>query len=338
MFSVSAAAAALATATTRSFPAGAAAGTTLKAVANHRRGASWAERWPWLVEQVNKRSNGSFQLEATSVPELGLTGTEIPRLLRASTIDMADVVVGYVSGELPMLEAIQLPSVFKGTDEIRKVHDRWLPEVVAKQEQIMGGKVYGIGDYSTSFLVTKFPVNSLDDIKGKKIRIFAASQADMLGALGAQTLSVPSAEMYSALERGVIDGVVTGPDQIFGQKMNEVAGHVTDLQLGDSPFYTVISKASWARLSPEQRKLMEDLQPEFTERGWKSVAMNNKEGLDYARDKGMKVTIPSKTEWQGQLTQIGRDVVAAKWAKRVGPNGVSVFNEIIGPVVGFKIA
>ncbi|MBB6469108.1 TRAP-type C4-dicarboxylate transport system substrate-binding protein [Aminobacter lissarensis] len=314
----------------------AAAQVNWKGIANHRRGASWAERWPWLGSELASRSGGTFNLETSTVPELGLTGTEIPRMLRTSLMDIADIVVGYVSGELPMLEAVQLPGIFTGPADLRKVHERWIPEVLSKQEKVMGGKIYGMGDYSTSFLVSRFPVDGLDAIKGKKIRIFSASQADMLNALGAETLSLPSAEMYSALERGVIDAVVTGPDQIFGQKLNEVATHVTDLQLGDSPFYTIVSESAWSALDPEHIKLLEELKPEFTDRGWKSVEMNNKQGLDYAAQNGMTVVTPSREEWREQIKTIGRDVVVKNWAKRAGSDGVTAFNEIIAPIAGFK--
>ena len=66
--------------------------------------------------------------------------------------------------------------------------------------------------------------------------------------------------------------------------------------------------------------------------------MNDKEGLDYAKQNGMQVTVPAKPEWHQQLLQIGRENVAPAWAKRAGPEGVQAFNKYLAPAVGFTIS
>ena len=92
----------------------------------------------------------------------------------------------------------------------------------------VGGKPISSFGFTSQFLWTKAPINTLDDLKGKKIRIFAKAQSDYLAALNASTVSIPLAELYSALERGVVDGCITGPEVAAGAKYHEVVQNVTD--------------------------------------------------------------------------------------------------------------
>jgi TRAP-type C4-dicarboxylate transport system substrate-binding protein len=59
-----------------------------------------------------KRTNGRVQFELTSLPELGFGGGETLRVLRTGIVDVAEVYGGYVAGELPIVEILELPGIF----------------------------------------------------------------------------------------------------------------------------------------------------------------------------------------------------------------------------------
>ena len=82
-----------------------------KAVTNHRNGAAWSYRWPWLQDEIKTRTNGRIVLNVTTVPELGFTGQELLRALRSNLVDFSDIVAGYVGGDFPAIDAPQLPGV-----------------------------------------------------------------------------------------------------------------------------------------------------------------------------------------------------------------------------------
>ena len=201
----------------------------------------------------------------------------------------------------------------------------------------MGGVPITTLGFTTQFLWSKFPVNSLDDIKGKKIRIFAKAQADYMTALGATAVSIPIADVYSALERGVIDGCVTGPEIAAGFKYHEVVQHVTDLMLGPGAGYCVVSEKAWRSLPADYHKALDALLPEMRKMSWDLTAADDKQHLATVTSRGIKAAIPVKPEWVPQLRKIARDVVAPAWARRSGPRAVPTFNEVIAPIVGFTL-
>ena len=83
----------------------------LKGVSNSRPQVQF-KMWEWMQQELPKRTNGRVALTPTSLPELGLTGFELVRVLRAGLVDLADVLPTYVSGDVPLIEGVDLPGFF----------------------------------------------------------------------------------------------------------------------------------------------------------------------------------------------------------------------------------
>lgn len=310
---------------------------TWKSVSNHRNGASWSHRWPWLIEELKTRTNGRLNLDVSTVPELGFSGQELLRSLRSNLIDFSDIVAGFVAGEFPAIEAPQLAGVFGEYEQCRKAVDAWSAKVLSQNENMMGGRLIGSFNYNSVLLFSKFPMDSLDAIKGKKIRTFSVSLSDYITALGGEPVSLPTSDLYAGLERGTIDGCIVGPDQVEGGRLYEVSKHLTNLLFGSSPGYNVISRRSWDRLPDDIKAIIDEIAPVYSERGWEAGRMNDNEGLDAAEKRGMTVLREPKEEWRAPLLEIARDVVAANWAKRAGDQAKQDFNEVLAPIAGFEI-
>lgn len=310
---------------------------TWKVVANTRFSSQFKVKWAWMKEELAKRTNGRFNLDVVSFAELGMTGAELIRMLNIGLVDAGEVVTGYVSGEVPIIEGAQMVGVYENLDQARQAYEAWLTEVVVPQSKVMGGKPISSLAFTTQLLWSKFPVNDLADLKGKKVRVFAKSQADFFSALGATPVSLPIAEVYSALERGVVDGAVTGAEVANGFKYEEVCGYVTDLLLGPGAGYAVVSQKAWDSLPNDLKTEFEALLPRMRELSWEGAYADDKENLAEIISRGIKATIPAKPEWIPRLKKVAEESVVPAWAARVGPNGIAAFNKAIAPVVGFTL-
>ncbi|WP_181175153.1 TRAP transporter substrate-binding protein DctP [Mesorhizobium sp. B2-6-1] len=317
-------------------PASAQSTFELKVVSNTRNSSQFTEKWQWFAEEMKAKTNGAVTVQVSSFPELGLTGQELIRMLNSSLVDVAEVVTGYVSGDAPLIEGVQLPGAFKDYAQSRAAYDAWLPSVVMQNQAVFGGKPIGSFAFSSQYLWSKFPVESLDDLKGKKIRVFSVSQADYFGALGAEAVFIPLSEVYSALERGVVDAVVTGPESGAGLKLWEVVKHVVDLRLGAGAGFIVVSPTTLTTMPAEGQGALDELTPRINELGWSLGEKDTKAGLDLAVANGMTLRIPGKPEWQDKLVEIARTVVVPKWAERAGGDSKQTFNTVIGPIAGFQ--
>ena len=75
---------------------------TWKCVANTRLSRQFTVKWKWLADEMGERTKGRMKFDVVSFPELGMTGTELIRVLNAGILDAGEVVTGYVSGEVPI--------------------------------------------------------------------------------------------------------------------------------------------------------------------------------------------------------------------------------------------
>ena len=104
------------------------------------------------------------------------------------------------------------------------------------------------------------PLKAPADFVGKKIRAPASKiMTNGLKALGAEPVSLPLGDVFTALQSGTVDGMEANYGLIVTQKFNEVAKFVTaDVNLWPFPAAVVINKAQWDKLSADQQKILQD--------------------------------------------------------------------------------
>ena len=114
---------------------------------------------------------------------------------------------------------------------------------------------YPIGTvfYGREVLPSKVPMRTLADFKGKKIRAPEGTVANLFRAMGASTVSMPGSEVYSALEKGVIDAADWGT-----RSMNDQMGLYEVCKYSIEPgFHSmaalefVVTQKTWAALPAE---------------------------------------------------------------------------------------
>lgn len=138
-----------------------------------------------------------------------------------------------------------------------------IPEL---QEQWKRSDVVYMGGYSTPTynMICKDQVTTLDAIKGKKVRAPGAAYSDWIESVGAVPVNVPTSEMYSGLDKDILDCTVVPADEVVSRSLNEVAKTVTMVDLGvyAAGAKYAISKDFWTGLTNEQRQAFIDTIPQ----------------------------------------------------------------------------
>jgi TRAP-type C4-dicarboxylate transport system substrate-binding protein len=97
------------------------------------------------------------------------------------------------------------------------------------------------------------PLSPQDDWKGRKIR-GVVSYHGVIRALGGEPVVLPVGEIYSALERGVVDGACMPAAGMLANKHYEVAKYRMEPTFGSTNVIFAMNLAKWQRLTPEQQK------------------------------------------------------------------------------------
>ena len=294
-----------------------------------------------FVKNVNARSNGRLEIQISAFPELGLAGPDTLRLIKDGTLGMAEIYSGYVGGDLPIIDIGNLWGLAPTAEVHMELTDALWDDMVRIFEEVTGGVVLYRQFYSDNYFFSKFPIHTLDDFKGKKIRQHSTVLDDMLGGLGADGQFVAFAEVYTALERGIIDAGITVVGGGFGQRWYEVADYLVGPISGSTgTTYITVNGDRWAELP-------DDLKTILREEGARSEAVNldllltkwGTEGEQNNVDAGMEL-INISPEIQDRLREISLEIIIPNWIQRSGgpdSEAAALFNKIASPILKVKV-
>lgn len=186
---------------------------------------------------------------------------------------------------------------------------------------VQGGNFPGV-------LTRTRPVRTLADLKGLRLR--AQSDAvDILRELGADPVNMPMNEVYSALAKGVIDGVVAPADTIKSLHFAEVAHHFTALNFSRGAYPArAMSDAAWRRLPADLQGLMLAAKPVWETALSKEILKAEAAGIEFATGHGITMQRLSAAEQQRFDTLYNRYALEqARRLRAYGLEGVPVFTE-----------
>jgi len=134
-------------------------------------------------------------------------------------------------------------------------------------------KIIGLVNIGPYVLYTsKKKVNALEDFKGLKIRCPSEGWVEFSKLVGAIPVSMPSGEVYIALQKGITDANLMPWSAVFNFRLGEVSKYVTELLVGTFNHLIVMNKKTWESL-PQEGK-------DYIEKNW----MNNCLELARAHD------------------------------------------------------
>jgi len=83
-----------------------------------------------------------------------------------------------------------------------------------------------LADLGPPAVVSRAPIRTPQDFKGKKVRVFSEGQAEAVKSFGGAPVTIAFAEVYTAMQHGTIDAAIIGFQGVDSQKMHEVGKHV----------------------------------------------------------------------------------------------------------------
>ena len=291
---------------------------------------------------VAKRTKGQVDFVMSSFPELGLAGPDIPNLLAAGTLDAGSVVGPYVAGQVPALEIQYLFGAFTSREEQFLTTAAIAPEIEQLlSDETAGGKLI-FKEWASGndiFFFSKKPLLTLEDFEGVKTRAFGTSISDWINGMGADAQFVAFAEVYTALERGILGAGVTGGDAGFGQRWYEVADYITGPLVSWPANDMVMNKDIWESLPADLQAIVLEEAAKAEMEMLRLGAIQNEVGLLKNVEKGGMEYHEFSSELRAQSDKAVIEEVIPNWADRVGLDSlwIDVFNEKFSPVVGYEI-
>lgn len=178
-----------------------------------------------IKEELEKATNGRLKIEI--YPPGGLAPVnDTVTMLSQGAYDMAVTFGNTFAGVIPEgdLEA-GLPFAWQSADEVYDaMENRGLGDLIQEAYDELGINWYWMAHEPNYNALTTFPVKSVNDFKGKKIRALGV-WGKYYDKLGASTVALPGPEVYQALQLGTIDGAHYGWSSLEDNKLDEVVDY-----------------------------------------------------------------------------------------------------------------
>lgn len=275
----------------------------------------------YFAELVKKKSNGDIEVKVFPSSTLG-TQKELIEGLIYGTVDMTLTGTAELGTFQPQMAIFDMPFLFKDRDHAYRALDTVGMEL-GKPLEGKGIKLLGYMENGIRHMTDNVrPIKTPADMKGLKIRVMNNKvYVEMVKSLGASPTPMALAELYSAMQAGVVDGQENPSAHIYTKRFYEVQKYASLTGHAYAAEPVLISMATWKKLTPAQqaiiqsaateaiawqRKLSADEDSEF----WDKIRKTGKmEVIEVDRKPFQEATLPvykqlAKTVGQDNLDKI----------------------------------
>lgn len=265
-----------------------------------------------FVDAVSKATGGALDIQLHLAGTLQIAPTDITQAVSDNIVQMGDDM--FFAGNVPIGGLLRLPFVVQSHEDFLKASPVILPYVVDGYAS-KGVKVLGTYDYPMTYVWSRQKLSSLEDLKGKKVRVPSPEIGALMSVLGATPVSIPASEVAVALDRGVADAVVTG---VLGAALwKDLLSYGYLLPTGSINVYYIANADAFDELSPE---LQQELQKTVDSAMQDIMALNLKSAADGQKqlEASGKMTITTPTAAEMKVAQDASVDIWNNWAKQTG--------------------
>src|SRR5215831_13184541 len=265
-----------------------------------------------FTEQIEKATNGELKVRLHLAGTLQINASNITQAVGENVVQMGDDL--FNSGNIPVAGIPRLPMLIQSYEDFAKA-DVVLKPYIEKAFGQKGSTVLASYTYPMQFIWGRKKIESLDDIKGLKLRVAQPEQGEFVRRFGGTSITMSAPEVPSALDRGVVEGIFTaGVGAVLWKDLLKY-GYVLIINVNNS--YFIANTDAYNKLAPDLqgklRKVAED-----TAR-WNQETMQKEEA-----DSVQVLTAAGYTFTKATPDENKRAVAAMtpywdEWAKSRGP-------------------
>jgi TRAP-type C4-dicarboxylate transport system substrate-binding protein len=274
-----------------------------------------------FADKVKEKSNGRMEVRVHPASSL-YPGPELIPALVEGRVEIAPVLSGYLVDLFLPMGVLELPFLTSSPEEHRKAAEKLRP-FFAEQFARKNIMLMTIHPWPSQQLYsTKKAVRTVEDWKGMKIRTTGAEQTELVKVMGGAPVNVAFGEVYTALQRGVIEAAITSATNAEPMKFFEISKYINYWFING--FYLEflgIHKKAWEALTPDLREAVTAAFKEsrYEEKCWEDAMSWDQKAKKRVQELGMTVVEVSKEEIAKarKISRASWDI----WLKRTGADG-----------------
>jgi TRAP-type C4-dicarboxylate transport system substrate-binding protein len=245
-----------------------------------------------LFSQIEKDTNGELRIRLNLGGTLSIAATDITEAVAGNVVQFGDD--AFFVGSVPVGGIVRLPMFIRSSAEFEKAwnaEEPYLKATYAKKDVVVVGHYV----FPYNVLWSRKKTTTLAEIAGQKIRVISPEQAEFIKRLGGIPITLGTSEVAAALDRGVIDGVLTASSG-YGYIWRDLLKYRYSLDVSFIDSLLLVNKDAWDKLSPENRTKVQAAIGQATQHITSAMAAEEDSLTSQLASKGIVVTTPTAAD------------------------------------------
>lgn len=272
--------------------------------------------------EIEKETNGELKIVIHLGGSLQIQGTDVAQAVSDNIVQAGDDQL--YAGAIPIGGVTSLPALIQSQDDSDKANAILEPYVDA------AFKKYNVTRIATfyfppAFIFSRSKIASLGDIKGAKIRTYSPETSEIIQRFGGTPVALAFGEVAPAINRGVVDGIVTTTSTAYVFKDLVKYEFALPLNFTGNDFI-IANTDALNKLSPKNRNIVARVFKETMSHTYQKIVDGNAALLQKMVEGGLIVVNPPASDIP--LYQKNMSSYWADWAKARGPDAEEVLGKI----------
>lgn len=272
-----------------------------------------------FAQKVEERTGGALKFEVYPASVLFKPQAQYDAMLKGA-LDMSVFPLDYAAGKVPQFSITLMPCIVRDHQQAMRWKDSAIGNKIESISEENGIKILTWAWCGGGIASRGKPVKLPEDMKGLKARAAGKMFEKMLheGA-GAAITSMPSSEIYFALQTGVLDVCLTSSSSFESYRLYEQVQHYTSPRKTTIWYMLeplVISTATWKKLSAEHQKILAEVGKELEKFALEEAMKDDTEVAQLFQEKGVKVYDMTPEDFQVWL-EVSKKTAWKEFAEKV---------------------
>lgn len=276
----------------------------------------------WFMEQVVERTGKKVKFEYYPAEQLG-KAKDMLSLVQTGVADIAYVAPSFTTDKLPLSGVAELPLGFSTSCEGTQAFFKLASDGIIQQRELAPNNVRLL----LTIVLPPYQVflrgpglKTSADLKGLKIRTSGKAKELAVAALGAVPIQIATPDVYQALSRGTIDGMLFPYSSIFSYDLQDLSKAASIGENFGSFIVTyMISERRWRALPPDVQKVLTEVGREATDRGCKISQENEVADQGRLKERGVSEVAFDAADKEAIAREMAG--IGKAWAKELDGRG-----------------
>ena len=278
-----------------------------------------------FADEIRQATNGRLDITVHSNGSL-FKLSEIKRAVQTGQVPIAEVSLPFYGNEYPFFEMDVVLFLARTLSGGARSSGTSRGNYVEGRLGSQGIGVLFVVPFPGMGMISKNPVNKIEDLKGTKFSAWGPVAVRFGEAVGATPTVVQAPELAQAFMVGIVDNTLASASTAVATSGWDYAKYFIELRAAHAKDYFIVNQAAFKALPQDIQEIVLKAAATAEKRGWEWSEKEHEDNKATLRSKGMNVIEPDP-EFLAGLRQIG-DRLAADWEKKAGADGTAALEGI----------